>query len=482
VASDPSAVASAAPSASVNTASLTLRLATPEELNFPSQPFLNRFASAVAEGSNGQMAVEMTYNAGGQAADKEQIVANRVISGDVEIAVVPVRTWGDVGVTSLQALQAPFLIDNDALLGAVTGDDTLLQPLLDGMQEQGLVGLAAWPEDLRHPFTFPSNGTPLVRPDDFEGQTVWAIRSKAQQELLTTLGATAIDQPIIDSLVKDGSLRGAESGLWAGALGLPERPTVTADVTLYPKIQVIVMEDAAWNRLSEDQQAVVRTAAIAARDLAIKDHRTDASLAKAYCAIGGTVVLAGPANVVKFMDAARPVYDRLESDPVTATAIEAIRTLKTATTPSEPTAACKPAISATATIPPVEPGPEIGPIADGTYQQPPMTMDDLLAKGVDATSARNNAGTWSMVVKGSTLTWTLKHPSGQVETCSNSLTNLGDRIRWTPNAECDGPWTEFRWTLDGDQLTLKHVNEATNRLSELVAYDGITGGPWTKTE
>ena len=91
-----------------------------------------------------------------------------MISSDVDLAVVPVRTWSDAGVTSLQALQAPFLIDNDALLTAVTGDDALVQPLLDGMQEQGLVGLAVWPEGLRHPLAFEQNGAPLLSPDDFK--------------------------------------------------------------------------------------------------------------------------------------------------------------------------------------------------------------------------------------------------------------------------------------------------------------------------
>ena len=378
------------------------------------------------------MAVDVIYHAGGQAGDLEQQVAADVIAGAVDMAVVPVRSWSDVGVTSLQALGAPFLIDNDALLTAVTTDDALVQPLLAGMQEQGLVGLAVWPEGLRHPFAFDQNGEPLVSPADFKGQKIAALPTKAQREVIETLGATLVDTMDRDAALADGSLRGGEGGLLA--LTLNGFPTTTADVTLYPKIEVMVIEDATWSRLSPAQQAIVKAAAIAARDQAVEEHPSSADLAKKYCAIGGTVVLAGPANVAKFMDAVKPIYDRLESDPVTSTALDAIRALKIATTSSDPTMGCKPPVSATATIPPVEPGPEIGMVPDGTYMQPPMSMDDLLAKGLDERNARNNAGTWSMVVNGSTLVWTLKHSSGQVETCSNTLTNLGDRIRWTPNA------------------------------------------------
>ena len=482
-AASPTRAPSASPTGStVPAEAITLRLATPEELNLPSQPFVDRFVATVAEASGGSMTIEPIFNAAGQGAGKEQIVAGRVISGDVDLAVVPVRAWSDLGVTSLEALGAPFLIDNDALLKAVTTDDALLQPLLDGMQEQGLVGLAVWPEDLRHPFTFEANGAPLVSPNDFKGQSIWAIKSKTQQEVIETLGATMFEADVLDAAVADGSLRGVESGLWAGAAGLPGPPTATADVTLYPKIQVIVVEDAVWSRLSPEQQAIVKSAATAARDLAIEDHRSDADLAKTFCAGGGEVVLAGPDNVAKFMDAAKPIYDRLEGDPLTATALDAIRALKAATPPSTPTAACRPPVSADATIPPVEAGPPLDMIPDGTYQQPMQTMAALLADGLNGTDARNNAGVWSMVVQGQSLTWTLRHPSGQVEVCSNDLSNKGDRIRWTPLASCAGPWLDVRWALDGDQLDLTFVDTETKKLYDKVAFDGILSGPWTKVE
>jgi len=479
--SEQGSIASASPDPTAAAVAITLRLATAEDKNLPSQPFLDRFVAEVAKASGGSMAVEVTYKAAGEVAMSEQQVADRVIAGDVDMAVVPVRAWSDVGVTSLQALQAPFLIDNDALLTAVTTDDALVQPLLDGMREQGLIGLAVWPEDLRHPFTFEANGVPIVSPEDFKGQKIWAVTSKSQQEVFETLGATMIDDSARDSALADGSLRGAESGLWSGALNLADKPTATADVTIYPKFQVMVVEDAVWSRLSPDQQAVVKAAAVAAREQAVVRHSSDADLAQKYCLAGGKVVLAGPANVAKFMDAAKPIYDRLEGDPLTATAIAGIRALKSSTPSSAPTKACLPPVSATATIPPIQPGLPIGMIPDGTYQLPPMSMDDLVAKGVDVNNARNNAGTWSMVIHGATDTWTLKHSSGQIETCAVSLTDVGDRIRIGPCAGAEF-YSEVRWALVGDQLTLTIVYDSSNLLSEVVAGNGMFGGPWTKVE
>ncbi len=45
----------------------------------------------------------------------EPRVATQVIAGTWTWQSCPVRAWSDVGVTSLQALGAPFLIDSDAL-------------------------------------------------------------------------------------------------------------------------------------------------------------------------------------------------------------------------------------------------------------------------------------------------------------------------------------------------------------------------------
>jgi TRAP-type C4-dicarboxylate transport system substrate-binding protein len=488
VASGQVSVASPSSDLTAEGASLVLRLATPEAKNAPSQSSLDTFVSEVARASGGSMSVDVTYSAGGADSDREQQVAGRLIAGDVDMAVLPVRTWPDAGVTSLQALGAPFLIDNDALLNAVTTDDALVQPLLDGMQEQGLVGLAAWPEGLRHPFTFEGNGSPLVSPDDFKGQKIAAIPNKSQREVIETLGATVVDINHLDAALTDGSLRGAEAGLLA--LGLPNEPTSTADVTLYPKVQVIAIEDAAWGRLSPEQQAVVKAGALAARDHAVEVAPSNADLATAYCAKGGNVVLAGAANIAKFAAAAKPIYDRLESDPTTATALDAIRALKKSTPPSVPAKACRPSVSADATYPPVVPGPAIGPIPDGSYHLPPLTEEDLVAQGVDAANAHNNAGTWSMVVAGSSVATTLMQTSGKVITCFFTMTDKGDRIRIEENLDCragNAPtpqfyWTDFRWNLDGDQLTMKAVDEWTGKLKEIVAYDAMWGGPWTKVE
>ena len=161
-------------------------------------------------------------------------------------------------------------------------------------------------------------------------------------------------------MVADGSLRGAESS-FNGIRSLSGTPTATGDVVLYPKFQVLAAEDAAFSRLSDAQQAIVRGAAVAARDLAVAKHVPDAQLASEWCALHGRVVLAGADGVRSFQEAAAPVLATLAQDPVTATALDAITRLKAGLTTTSPAVqACEPAADPNAPWPSVAPGPDLG--------------------------------------------------------------------------------------------------------------------------
>jgi TRAP-type C4-dicarboxylate transport system substrate-binding protein len=473
-------LAATAPTVAAADPAVTLRLATPEDQDRRGEAILGAFRDEVARASRGSMAVDIVWSTGGLMDDKERVTAQRVMSGDVELAAVPVRAWNDVGVTSLQALMAPSLIDGDAILRAVA-DDPLVAPMLDGMADQGLVGLAIWPEDLRHPFTFDQNGPPLLSPADFQGQNIFVGRSTLQNDIIRTLGATPFNIFPPDVFVDDGTLRGAESGLLDGIYTLYGSPTATGDVTLYPKYVSLVAEDSAWSRLSADQQRIIREAAATARVADLTNLPTDTSLAEAYCATGGRVVQAGAANRAAFIQAAQPLYERMRRDPLTATAIDAITELKSSIAPSGLAAACGPPISATATIPPVTPGPAAELIPDGVYRKE-LTAQGIMARGADAIFADNNAGTWTITVDGNAATFTIKHPAGDTETCPLEQAVQGDVLRVTFVGQCAGGWIEFRWIMNEETLDLTAVNEASRLVTELVKDNAGFGGPWTRIE
>ena len=94
-----------------------------------------------------------------------------VTSGELDMGLIPSRAWDTEGVTSLRALNAPFLVDSDELLDEVVSDDESTDDLMAGLDKAGVVGLALFPDALRHPFALKE---PLLGPEDYSGRVIRA--------------------------------------------------------------------------------------------------------------------------------------------------------------------------------------------------------------------------------------------------------------------------------------------------------------------
>jgi len=139
----------------------------------------------------------------------------------------------------------------------------------------------------------------------------------------------------------DDGYQAAESGLRQG-FSLTGTPTATGNVIFFPKFQVLFANGAAFEKLSEAQQNILRQAATATQKKAIAEHPSEADAATAWCADGGTIVMASQEQIAAFEAAAKPVFDKLEEDPLNAKLIAAINELKANTKPSPGAEACTP--------------------------------------------------------------------------------------------------------------------------------------------
>jgi TRAP-type C4-dicarboxylate transport system substrate-binding protein len=363
---------------------LTLRLAVADDVDRPSDPYVRAFVDEVATRSDGTLTIEPVFDAGRDTEQGfEQGVAHLLVDGAYELALSAGRAWHDAGVTSLLALQAPFLIADDELAVAVARSQ-VADDLLTGMADHGVVGLALWPEDLRHPVAFEPCIGPLVSPEQFDGLTVRAIPSAITTDVIEALGAAHTWVDGYEALVERCEIQAAESGLRQGA-SLPGRPTFTANVTFFPKYQVLAANGDAFDGLSAERQALLREAAQAVRDQALDEHPSDAEAAAEWCASGGRVVLAGPDAVAAFEEAVQPVYDQLAADPVVADAIADIQSLKAsmeATSTIEPcgaqseTSAPEASAGAVAVVPDGISTGEPGLPAPGVYRRQ-ATLEEL---------------------------------------------------------------------------------------------------------
>ncbi len=322
---------------------ITLRVGTDDEPGVPGADQIELFAAEVEARSGGTLVIEPMFSALGDVAadDFDQAVARLAIDGELEMAMVPARAWDKLGVDSLRALHAPFLVTSDDVLRAVVVDP-LAEEMLTALETVGVTGLALMPEGLRHVFSF---GEPFLTVADFNGVTVRAPTSATTLAAFEALGASVDDfagpTESFDGGVADGTIAAAESSyLLAG--GLPAVSVTAGNITLFPKVNSLVINTDVFESLSSAQRAVLREAAAAAQATTIADLPSELDAAAEFCAFGGEVVLATDAELAVLIREVQSVYSDLEADPETARAIERIREISATIPPGPAVEACAP--------------------------------------------------------------------------------------------------------------------------------------------
>lgn len=288
----------------------------------PDEPALRYFAARVAELSDGGMRVRISFNAAGEVVpDAEARVARMVRSGKVDLGWIATRVWDQLGVKSFQALQAPFLISDDALLGRVA-ESPLADEMLSSLSRLGLSGLAIVPELLRHPMALRD---PLVSVEDFDGARIRDIPSKATDALLSALGATPVhvSNASFGREISRGHIDGAELPTSSARGGW----TVSANVTFFGKANTVVANAEALERLTAEQRDVLMRAAEQTARHAVEVAPSEREMARKFCA-AGRIAIASPAQLRALRHATQSVYEELEREARTRSLIARIGEMK----------------------------------------------------------------------------------------------------------------------------------------------------------
>jgi TRAP-type C4-dicarboxylate transport system substrate-binding protein len=413
--------------------SVTLRIGTDDKPGKPAADQIQEFARRVEKLSGGKIRIEPVWHAAGDGSDWDQRVARMVTGGSLDMGLIPSRAWDTEGVTSLRALNAPFLVTSDQLLAKVISGD-LAGDLMSGLDEANVVGIALFPEGMRHPFGLKK---PLLGPDDYEGQTIRSPTSDTTANMFQALGARVNDDEPDEHI---------HAGLESSYL-LNPGGTATGNVTFYPKVNSLVVNSDAYENLDEGQRELLARAASQTRESAIRSGPSDADAARSFCSHGGVMVNADEADVAALENATKPVYAALERDAQTKELIESIRGLKQSTR-----------VSVTAPTGcgerPKTGGAEAHAV-DGVYRFS-VTDQELRENGMtDQGEIDENHGRFTMTMSGGEYCWKQKANNyiEHSEDCSTYEID-GDRmILRVPGALPD----VYRWrkTADGDlELTV----------------------------
>ncbi|MGB4779101.1 TRAP transporter substrate-binding protein [Microbacterium sp.] len=351
--------------AAVTANPITLTIGTQDNDDTHVAGEIKHFADLVDTASGGSITITPVWRAAGDVSRWDQVVAQQVIDGELDLGMVPTRAWDALGVTSLRALNAPFVVTSDAALVGATADE-IQDPMLEGLESAGIVGLDIFPESLRHPSGF---AEPALGLDSYQDAVVRAPYSATTEAMLASFGAT------LDDGTPDPQVHNIQETSYLRAAG----PTVTANVTFFGKFDVLVVGSDIWNGLNDEQRRVLRQASDETQKWA-RDHLpTDQEHAQEYCERGGRLALAQQDDVDALIAASAPVLDELAEDDVTATSITALRALA----PAGP-------------LPPVSCADTSETAVDitGTWEFT-TTQEDLIAGGVtDPTQVQQEAATF----------------------------------------------------------------------------------------
>ena len=321
---------------------LVIRLGTGDPRGRPDTPVVERFAEAVEERSDGAMRVEVVWEAAGTSGPSnagEQGVVGLVQDRELDLGWVGARVWDTIGVTSFQALQAPFLITDQGLLTEVLASP-MAGEMLAGLDHAGVVGLGMFPDGLRYPLGY---AAPMASLEDFDGAAIRLVPSKTTESLIRALGGRPVyglNGDELDAAIAAGDVDGTEVSLALAptlAQDVAPRSVITGNVVLFPRVNTLFAGQELMASLSDEQQAILAAAAEEAQALATEMVTEDV---QPFCDAGGEIVHASAAEVAAIERAARSVYGTLEADPATDAFIEEIRGLKEGQPATEVPASC----------------------------------------------------------------------------------------------------------------------------------------------
>jgi len=287
------------------------------------QPLMD-WSNQVKKSSGGTLTIEFKSSWRLGQSNYEQGAVQDVKAGKVDMAWIGARAFDKVGVKSFQALLAPMLVDSYALESKVL-EQGIADRMLAGTDAIGLKGVGVLPGPLRKVLGV---SKPFRATTDFKAQVVGIQDSGVAESTLRALGA---EPRAVPSSAKLTGLDAYEQqlGSIAGNNYQSTAKYVTANLNLWPRPLVLVMNPKVFGSLDPAQQAALRGAAKATISGAITNASAeDASAVTLLCQGGMTLTKASPGELAKIRTALGSVYQQLETDPQTKTDIDQITKLK----------------------------------------------------------------------------------------------------------------------------------------------------------
>jgi len=241
-----------------NAQEITLRAADNQPETYPTVVGLRAMADHLAENSDGRIVMEVF--AGGQLGDERSTIeqAQLGVIDVVRTSTSPVgEFYAPMGVYSL-----PYLFRDEAHFVSVL-EGGVGEELLAGLSEAGLVGLAYYDSGTRNFYT---TETPIRSVEDLQGLRIRAQESQVVLDMMEAFGAEPVPLPFgeVYTSLQTGVIDGAENNFPSygpeGVRHFEVAPYYTLNG--HARVpEVVMISQSTWDRLSPEDQTLVREAA-----------------------------------------------------------------------------------------------------------------------------------------------------------------------------------------------------------------------------
>jgi hypothetical protein len=233
-------------------------------------------------------------------------------AAEFDLAFLPARAWRSAGVTTLEPLQLPFLVEDDDQADRVAMDRELTEALMAGLSNIDVTGLGVFPEGIRRIVRV--DGTKVSPAADLAGVTVRAPLSDTTWEVLRGLGADVVDlngQELV-AAYQSGAVNGVETSI-SLAIGLEGAgsTSVLANIPLYTKFNVLAAADDALADLDEPIVQLLHDATATALQATLADRPRESDALAEACTAGLGTVVATAADRRAVRDRLHPVIERI---------------------------------------------------------------------------------------------------------------------------------------------------------------------------
>ncbi|MXO90375.1 DctP family TRAP transporter solute-binding subunit [Altererythrobacter aquaemixtae] len=280
--------------------------------------FMGRY---LAERTNGRLGIKVY--AGGQLGNETDTLEITSFGG-IDLNRVNFAPLNSIEPMTLP-FSLPFIFDSVSHMRRVV-DSEVGNEVLASLEQHKLIGLCIYDSGAR---SFYNVRRAITQPSDMEGLKIRVPASDLYIAMVNALGANAVPIPfgeIYQSLAQ-GVIDGAENN-WPTFVG-ERHYEVAGYLSLTQHLltpEALVMSKVSWDRLSAEDQALLREAAKAS---VIEMRRLwDIRVDEAKAAVAASDVKVNEVDTQPFADLMRPVWDQFITSPAQQSVVERVLEMK----------------------------------------------------------------------------------------------------------------------------------------------------------